>query len=118
MEDERLFLDAYQRHHPPVLAYLRRSIDGDRARELADEVFLVAWRRRGEAPTADLPWLLTTARLLLQNERRANVRNSALEHECAQLARRSVEPDPSAMVIERLRVLAPWPHCDLRTGRC
>ena len=106
VNDEQLFRDAYRRHHPPVLAYLRRRADDDQARELADEVFLIAWRRRTQAPTADLPLLVATARLLLQNSRRTGARNSALEQECAQLARRSAEPDPSDAVLERLAVLS------------
>lgn len=106
VNDEQSFLDAYRSHHSRVLAYLRRRTDDGQARELADEVFLVAWRRRTQAPTTDLPWLLTTARMLLQNSRRTGARNSALEQECAQLARRSAEPDPSDAVLERLAVLS------------
>ncbi len=102
---EQVFLDAYRRHYLPVLAYLRRRTDDGQARELVDEVFLVAWRRRMQAPTTELPWLLTTARLLLQNSRRAGARNFVLEQECAQLARRAVQPGPSDAVLERLAVL-------------
>ncbi len=52
VNDEQLFRDAYRRHHPPVLAYLRRRADDDQARELADEVFLIA-RRSAEPDPSD-----------------------------------------------------------------
>jgi len=105
VDEEELFLDAYRRHFPRVLAYLRRRTDTDQARDLADEVFLIAWRRRTQVSSTDLPWLLTTARLLVQNARRAGARNVALDRECAQLAIRASVPDPSGAVLERLAVL-------------
>ncbi len=45
--------------------------DKDAAIELAQEVFVIAWRRRGEVPEPSLPWLYGVARRLLANEWRA-----------------------------------------------
>jgi RNA polymerase sigma-70 factor (ECF subfamily) len=44
--------------------------DGDAAVELAQEVFVIAWRRRTEVPSDCLPWLYAVARRVLANTRR------------------------------------------------
>ncbi|MEV4415367.1 sigma-70 family RNA polymerase sigma factor [Catellatospora sp. NPDC049609] len=69
---ESWFTAVYQLHHPDVVRYgLRRLADPDAAGELAQEVFVVAWRRREEVPEPSLPWLYGVARRLLANHRRA-----------------------------------------------
>lgn len=50
---------------------LRRLADTDAAAELAQEVFVIAWRRRREVPDRSLPWLYGVARRLLANQWRA-----------------------------------------------
>ncbi len=52
------FRGVYRRHYPDVVRYGLRRLDGmAAAEELAQEVFLVAWRRRSEVPARTLPWL-------------------------------------------------------------
>jgi len=70
--DEERFRLAYQRHAGAVWRYLARRLgDDDLAEDLTSEVFVVAWRRRHEAPTDSLPWLYGVARRVLANDRRA-----------------------------------------------
>jgi RNA polymerase sigma-70 factor (ECF subfamily) len=58
---------------PRVLGYALRRTDAEEARDVVAETFTVAWRKFDEVPERDeaLPWLLTTARKLLANHRRA-----------------------------------------------
>jgi RNA polymerase sigma-70 factor (ECF subfamily) len=63
---ERWFSGLYAAHYAHVVRYaLRRLADPDASAELAQEVFVVAWRRRAEVPDHDLPWLYGVARRLL-----------------------------------------------------
>jgi RNA polymerase sigma-70 factor (ECF subfamily) len=66
------FTALYAAEYPQVVRYgLRRLGDVESATELAQEVFLIAWRRRAEVPDRGLPWLYGVARRLLANEWRA-----------------------------------------------
>ena len=70
--DEERFRLAYHRHAGAVWRYLARRLgDDDLAEDLTSEVFVVAWRRRHDAPTDSLPWLYGVARRVLANDRRA-----------------------------------------------
>lgn len=72
MRDETWFAVTYDRHRSAVVRYgLRRLNDGHAAEELAQEVFVVAWRRRNDVPDHALPWLYGVARRLLANTWRA-----------------------------------------------
>ncbi|GAA2624701.1 sigma-70 family RNA polymerase sigma factor [Dactylosporangium fulvum] len=66
------FTGLYTAHHSQVVKYaLRRLGDLDTSMDLAQEVFVVAWRRRVEVPDHSLPWLYGVARRLLANHWRA-----------------------------------------------
>lgn len=70
--DEDWFTEIYAAHYPLVVKYgLRRLADLDASVELAQDVFVVAWRRRDRVPDHDLPWLYGVARRLLANQWRA-----------------------------------------------
>ena len=70
--DEQWFTGMYAAHYPDIIRYgIRRLADLDASTELAQEVFEVAWRRRGEVPDNSLPWLYGVARRLLANRWRA-----------------------------------------------
>jgi RNA polymerase sigma factor (sigma-70 family) len=75
MDDDRdtgWFRSVYARHYADVVRYGLRRLDGSpAAEELAQEVFLVAWRRRWDVPSHALPWLYGVARRLLANHWRA-----------------------------------------------
>jgi len=69
---EDWFTEIYAAQYPLVVKYgLRRLADLDAAVELAQEVFVVAWRRRAQVPDYSLPWLYGVARRLLANQWRA-----------------------------------------------
>jgi RNA polymerase sigma-70 factor (ECF subfamily) len=71
-DDERQFTVMYQGHYADVVRYgYRRLGDLDASAELAQDVFLVAWRRRARVPAHSLPWLYGVARRLLANQWRA-----------------------------------------------
>lgn len=81
---EAWFTDLYAKHHPHVVRYaLRRLGDLDTAADLAQEVFVVAWRRRAEVPDRGLPWLYGVARRLLANHWRARRAAPPLVHDLA-----------------------------------
>ncbi|MEU5942363.1 sigma-70 family RNA polymerase sigma factor [Micromonospora sp. NPDC047548] len=70
--DEDWFTRVYAADYGQVVKYgQRRLADPDAAAELAQEVFVIAWRRRREVPDRSLPWLYGVARRLLANEWRA-----------------------------------------------
>jgi RNA polymerase sigma-70 factor (ECF subfamily) len=70
--DEGWFTALYAAAYPQVVRYgLRRLADAEASAELAQEVFVVAWRRRQQVPDRSLPWLYGVARRLLANHWRA-----------------------------------------------
>lgn len=72
VRDERWFSSVYAAHFPDIVRYgLRRLGDLESSTELAQEVFMVAWRRRDQVPDRSLPWLYGVARRRLANEWRA-----------------------------------------------
>ena len=76
--DEAWFTRIYAAQYPQIVKYgQRRLADADASAELAQEVFIIAWRRRGEVPDHSLPWLYGVARRLLANQWRA--RNAAAQ---------------------------------------
>jgi RNA polymerase sigma-70 factor (ECF subfamily) len=69
----------FRARYGAVLAYALRRADGDDARDVVADTFLVAWRRFSDRPTdAELPWLYGIARRTLANQRRAARRRAAL----------------------------------------
>lgn len=107
-EDERAqrFTTVYRECYPSVLAYARRRAEEQLARDVAAEVFLVAWRRLPEVPAAALPWLLGTARFVLANASRGQRRAELHLARSAALGSPAPAPDPAEAVAERQRVLA------------
>jgi RNA polymerase sigma-70 factor (ECF subfamily) len=67
--DEDWFTRTYAAQYEHIVRYgLRRLADPEASAELAQEVFVVAWRRRAEVPDHSLPWLYGVARRLLANQ--------------------------------------------------
>lgn len=61
----------YEAHYRHVLAYARRRVDENTARDLTAETFAIAWRRLDVVPHEEpLAWLYATARRVLANELR------------------------------------------------
>ena len=112
MRDETWFAATYDRHRSAVVRYgLRRLGDGDAAEELAQEVFVVAWRRRHDVPDHALPWLYGVARRLLANTWRAGRAAPDLVEIPATLSAPD-DADARARVLDVRRALTELPDGD------
>jgi RNA polymerase sigma factor (sigma-70 family) len=100
--DADRFTRLYEANYRRVVGYALRRAPAEVAREVADESFLIAWRRLPEVPEPALPWLLVTARNLLGDHHRSGRRADVLLVEAVGIA---AEPDPSEAVVERSVVL-------------
>lgn len=100
----------YGLHRRHVVAYCRRRAEGPDALEVADETFLVAWRRwdeipgRGERHRARA-WLYGVAYRLLGNQRRGQRRRRALTTRIAgrRPTRRDHPPETAVLRTEEHR---------------
>jgi RNA polymerase sigma factor (sigma-70 family) len=102
--DREAFRVVFRQHQQPVylaaFGVLRSRND---AEEIMQDTFLTMWKKRAKITLvgeSTLPWLVTTARFLAMNRRRALARNaSAPLDEANQLADRA--PSPEAETIAR-----------------
>jgi RNA polymerase sigma-70 factor, ECF subfamily len=96
------FEQVFDEHFRAVSAYaLRRATHAD-AEEAVAETFLVAWRRLHEVPRDAKPWLLSVARRVLANQRRAAGRREALRARVAGERESDSEPGRRPPVIQAL----------------
>src|SRR5262245_55496967 len=70
-------------HYREVHRYALRRVEPVIAEEIANETFLVAWRRLEGVPDPALPWLYATAANVLANHRRAAARHARRERAAA-----------------------------------
>ncbi len=72
----------FEAHYRQVLRFAeRRADDGEMAKDVAAETFVVAWRRLDKVPSGpeeSLPWLYGVARNVLANEQRGRRRGGRL----------------------------------------
>lgn len=79
MIDDDWFAGFYRRRYDAIFAYGVRRVGPEAARDVAAEVFMVAWRRQVmPAEDEELPWLYTTARKVTANHLRSQRRRGAL----------------------------------------
>ena len=98
---EAWFDQLYRQHHRKVYAYcLRRTSPAD-VDDAVAEVFVVAWRRRGDIPRGDqaLPWLYGVARNVLRHQWRSTSRFRRLTTRVVGI-RESPPPGPEQVVVE------------------
>ncbi|HTX09523.1 MAG TPA: sigma-70 family RNA polymerase sigma factor [Solirubrobacteraceae bacterium] len=98
MDARREFEKVYAACEPAVRAFVLRRIDPGGVDDVVSEVFLAAWRRRGQIPDDPLPWLFNISRGVVSNRRRSHGRGAALlerltREEVASVAARSAEVD-------------------------
>lgn len=103
-EEQTSFTRLYERFYPQVLAYMLRRLAPDQARDVTDETFLVAWRRRADLPDDPLPWLLVTAKNTMADELRRNRRQDAIRLELVRCAR-GTQPGADVAALERITLL-------------
>jgi len=73
MSDEKAqFEELFRQTRAPLLGYLTRRVPVDDAADLLAEIYLVAWRRRGDLPDGDESrlWLFGVARRLVAEHHR------------------------------------------------
>jgi RNA polymerase sigma-70 factor, ECF subfamily len=104
MERKERFEAIFASHYRDVLRYARRRTDPAAAEEVANEAFLVCWRRLETVPDPPLPWLYAAAGKVLANQRRAAARHARRAHAAAS---EPVAPgrDPAERFAERDAVL-------------
>ena len=97
MTPEKRFQALYEAHAAAVLSYARRRAPRPDADDVFAEVFLVAWRRLEEVPSAqERVWLLGVARRILANQRRGSNRQGALRERLAlHVAAPTTAPEPA-----------------------
>ena len=85
-DNRTAFAELYRSHLEAIVNYAARRTTHPEAIDVAAETFTVAWRRFDEIPPeAELPWLYGVARRTLANQRRGNIRRTALHDKlCAE----------------------------------
>jgi RNA polymerase sigma factor (sigma-70 family) len=87
----------YRATYPAVVAYvLRRVNHRSDASDVIAETYLTLWRRFDEVPGGDvtLPWIFGVARRTLANQRRGDLRRTALSERLGQALSELPEPTP------------------------
>lgn len=105
---ERLerFTDLYRGQYARVYAYAVARGGRRLAEEVTAETFLVAWRRFDVVPVArPVPWLLATARNVLRERYREEVRQHSIAEELQAWVSPAAPDDLSSDVVERAGLL-------------
>jgi RNA polymerase sigma-70 factor, ECF subfamily len=77
-DDRDRFERIYREHFRAVLRFAALRIDPERAKDVAAETFLVAWRRLDDVPAEPRAWLLGVARKVISGQFRSETRRDAL----------------------------------------
>lgn len=86
-DDRERFERIFREHFRTVLRFAASRTDPERAKDVAAETFLVAWRRLEDVPDEPRAWLLGVARKVIAGQFRSEARRTAL------LDRIQSEPD-------------------------
>jgi RNA polymerase sigma-70 factor (ECF subfamily) len=112
--DAAAFTEAWHRDGPRVTAYARRHVAAGDVPDVVAETFLQAWRRWRDVPAPALPWLIGTARKVVQNQRRRDNRRSALHQRLVMLGDAARSADDAGLLatdrVTALGVLAALPE--------
>lgn len=98
------FVALYEQAYAEVVRFAQRRAGPDHGEDVAEETFLVAWRRLDELPpTADdaRAWLFGIARHVMLNHRRGDDRRQALAVRVAHEAAVPRAPEEDADVVAR-----------------
>ncbi|MDR1824814.1 MAG: sigma-70 family RNA polymerase sigma factor [Bifidobacteriaceae bacterium] len=78
------FVELYTRQYPRVVGYAqRRTADRARAEDIAAEAFRIAWEHTRTVGVPNAAWLFVTARNVLANDSRAELRLAELGRKLA-----------------------------------
>jgi RNA polymerase sigma factor (sigma-70 family) len=115
-ERRRRFEELYAAHYASLLGYaLRRTDNTDDAADVLAETFLAAWRRLDDVPADPRArlWLYGTARRVLANQRRGELRRLALADRLrSDLAASYRPPDFSGGLREAAAAFRRMPEAD------
>ena len=103
-DDRERFERIYRENFRAVLRFAAMRIDPERAKDVAAETFLVAWRRLDDVPAEPRAWLLGVARKVIAGQFRSQTRRDALATRLE--LERDGSGDLAATVAERDEVLA------------
>jgi RNA polymerase sigma-70 factor, ECF subfamily len=108
MADERdRFERIYRENFRAVLRFAATRIDPERAKDVAAETFLVAWRRLDDVPAEARPWLFGVARKVIAGQFRSETRLEALARRMEATQSRDAElADLAGLLADRDEVLA------------
>jgi RNA polymerase sigma-70 factor, ECF subfamily len=104
MDERARFELMYRAHGSAVRSFVHRRVASGDADDLVADVFVAAWRRFGQSPADELPWLFGIARGVVANHRRGNQRRSALRERLQQTAVASVVSGPDIGSIDPRRL--------------
>jgi RNA polymerase sigma-70 factor, ECF subfamily len=105
-DDRDRFERIYHEHFRAVLRFAVGRIDPERAKDVAAETFLVAWRRLDEVPEEPRPWLFGVARRVIAGQFRSAARRDALAVRLEAEPSGGADPDLAGMLGDRGEVLA------------
>ncbi|MGT2426255.1 RNA polymerase sigma factor [Amnibacterium kyonggiense] len=116
------FGEVVRRHGGPVYAVAYRWLEsGADAEEVAQDAFLLLWRKRGRIHLigeSALPWLIVTVKHLAANRRRARLRRAAHETAAAHEPRfTDVDEDRGEVADLLRRAFAALPPLDAEVAR-
>jgi len=104
-DDRERFERLYRENFRAVLRFAATLIDPERAKDVAAETFLVAWRRLGDVPAEPRAWLLGVARKVIAGQFRSEMRRDALAIRLGVATHRGT-PDPAVALADRDEALA------------
>lgn len=106
-DDGERFELLYRRYFRVVLGYALARLEPERAKDVAAETFLIAWRRLRDVPDEPVGWLLAVARKVIAGQLRADTRRGALRGRIAELGDNPCPPsDPADVVARRQAALS------------
>jgi RNA polymerase sigma factor (sigma-70 family) len=105
-DDRERFERIYRENFGAVLRFAAGRIDPDRAKDVAAETFLVAWRRLDDLPADARPWLLGVARKVIAGQFRSESRRDALASRLRIGHDAAAATDPAVALADRDEALA------------
>jgi RNA polymerase sigma-70 factor, ECF subfamily len=104
-DDKERFERIYRENFRAVLRFAATRIDPERAKDVAAETFLVAWRRLDDVPAEPRAWLLGVARKVIAGHFRNQTRRDSLAARLGGAAHEGT-PDLAAALADRDEALA------------
>jgi RNA polymerase sigma-70 factor, ECF subfamily len=105
-DDRDRFERIYRENFRAVLRFALGRIDPERAKDVAAETFLVAWRRLDDVPAEPRPWLFGVARRVIAGQFRGEARRDALAVRLQAEPSGSADADLAGRLGDRDEVLA------------